>query len=99
MAHRDHQGVGAAAEAPLPCGIGVDRIKTLQRGNTSSWVKAQTRSKAIRLTQTVDALLRVHELNRDVTLSLVKVASPISSQVYDHCCCHHGMREVGLSEE
>lgn len=50
------------------------------------------------LTKTVDALLGVYQLNCDITLSLVKVASPISGQVHDHCCCHHGMREVGLNE-
>lgn len=46
----------------------------------------------------MDALLGVHQLNSDVTLSLVKVASTISSQMYNHCCCHHGMRKVGLNE-
>lgn len=50
------------------------------------------------LTKTMDALLGVHQLNSDVTLSLVNIVSPISSQVYNHCCCHHGMRKVGLNE-
>lgn len=44
----------------------------------------------------MDELFGVHQLNGDVTLSLVNEASPISSQVQDHCCCYHGMRKVSL---
>lgn len=43
-------------------------------------------------------LFGVHQLHSNVTLSLVNVASPISSQVDDHCCRHHRMRKVGLGE-
>lgn len=50
------------------------------------------------LTEAVDALFGVHELDRDVDLGLVDEDLPVGSQVDDHCCCHHGVREVGLGK-
>lgn len=46
----------------------------------------------------MDPLFGVHQLNSNITLCLINEASPISSQVYNYCCCHHGMRKVGLNE-
>lgn len=46
----------------------------------------------------MDPLLGVHQLNSNITLCLINEASPISSQVYNYCCCHHGMRKVGLNK-
>lgn len=51
------------------------------------------------LTKIMDALFGVHQLNSDVTLSLVNEGSPVGSEMDNHCCCHHGMREVGLNKE
>lgn len=50
------------------------------------------------LTEAVDALLGVHELDRDVALSLVDEDLPVRGQMDDHGCCHHGVREVGLGK-
>lgn len=51
------------------------------------------------LTKTMNALLGVHQLNGDVTLSLCQVTCSISSQMYNYCCSHHGVRKVGLNEK
>lgn len=51
------------------------------------------------LTETMDALFGVHQLNSDVTLSLVMVSSPVGGEMDNHCCCHHGMRKVGLNKK
>lgn len=46
----------------------------------------------------MDALFGVHQLNGDVTLSLIDVVRPISSQVDNHCRRHHRVRKVSLNE-
>ena len=48
------------------------------------------------LTQAVDGLFSVHQLDGDITLGLVYIASTISCQVNDYCCSHHGVGEVSL---
>lgn len=48
------------------------------------------------LTQTVDALFGVHQLDGDVALGLVHVRRPVGGEVDNHRRCHHGVGKVGL---
>lgn len=43
------------------------------------------------LTEAVDALLGVHQLNRDVALSLIDEDLPVRGKMDDHSCRHHGV--------
>lgn len=93
VSHGNHQGVVAAAEAPLTwsrqkkCGL---------RREQNTWGNDGSLHHGV-LTQAVDALFGVDKLDSHVALGLVQVRRPVSGEVDDHRRCHHGMRKVGLN--
>lgn len=76
---------------------GAERVIFIHSFSIWAWLTTLKIHKTV-LTKTVVDILGVHQLNSDITLSLVNVAGPVSSQVDNHCCSHHGMRKVGLDK-
>lgn len=95
VGHGNHQGVVAAAKAPLTC----RRQKKKYGLRTESKICVTTHRSLHHfvLTQAVDALLGVHQLDSNVALGLVHISRPIGGEVDNYRCCHHWMGKVGLN--